>query len=414
MAKKYLPIGHVSKRKDGNYKKVAPGKWEKTKDPKTAGAVRAFAHYAPPTAPKEMRAEAKKKIKSLAKLPKDKRKAQLEKLRKSVDKARPELEAIETKMAKGGNKLAALNAQEKKRLNALRVRVRNGADVLKHYHEKGEGPGVEASKDQSFTDFSFVAAAAEQKKAAKAQEKVGNLPKPTKPEGAQAPGKVKSKWEYTPPGQAQRQAARKKVESLRAAMKTNSYKPYSIDEFKEKHKEEADVVDAITLFTNGNVASVKDPTKAKNMGTGTVNSTVRMRDPKFKDHRKPWVTPNTPETYKKAHDIMVGLAHAPRDSKKQLWRGMVGVGQELRDQLVVGAEMDLGPVASFSSSKSVANKFTSKYNGFLFKLKSDRGTDISDLSHFKGEKETVVGGKIRVTKVDQDSVGRTVVHCEAI
>jgi len=159
--------------------------------------------------------------------------------------------------------------------------------------------------------------------------------------------------------------------------------------------EERTVLDAITLWTNGNVASVRDPDEydAK-LATKSVPGIVLGQDSVLAGTAK--------HDYQRAHEVMRRLASAPLSRPRPIYRGLKLDAKTLAS-LQPGQVFALGAVTSFSDDREQAENFAVSEDAALLVIeKPTRGTDVRPLSVYDFESEIVVGGYVRIVRIDRD------------
>lgn len=198
-----------------------------------------------------------------------------------------------------------------------------------------------------------------------------------------------------PPPAADAKMTKKRVVALFDGVREagKSYAPYAPTEHEER------ILRAVTLFTAGNVQTVRDPAKYdKEKATDNINAGMPGGVPSQS------VAP-TKKNYADAHRVLKALAgRKPPDGavKSTIYRGMA-LSQAASDALVAGASLDLSVVSSFSHSRDVAHGFSGakpakgKPVSVLITMRNPKkGTHLNGLSGYKNEDEIVTGGKVRV------------------
>lgn len=166
-----------------------------------------------------------------------------------------------------------------------------------------------------------------------------------------------------------------------------------------------DVLDSVAVFTSGNVASVRDPSKFDADLSGLVAGT-RFVGPDGK-HRVHTIEETTKADYERAHRVLSRLARAPVDEKQpERFRGMALESEHVED-LNPGDTFDLSAISSWTSARDVAEAFATEdptvverrageREPVLFRLIAKRGRDITNLSAYRGEDEFITGGKVKI------------------
>ena len=176
---------------------------------------------------------------------------------------------------------------------------------------------------------------------------------------------------------------------------------------KNKGPDTEKVLDAITLFTNGNVDTVKNPAMFDPaLEERVLNNSVTS----FKDPSKVFQSEGTRADYKSANKIITELSKAPLTGVDVIYRGASLPGK-LVNSFKVGSAFDL-PISSFSKDETVAENFMEaaarKFEStqpVMFKVKKPvRGTDISKVSYYASEAEVVSSGRFKVVKIIQHGV----------
>jgi len=159
--------------------------------------------------------------------------------------------------------------------------------------------------------------------------------------------------------------------------------------------EERQVLDAITLWTNGNVASVRNPDEyepklAKKPINGIAMGQVITQASTQKGD------------YQRAHEVMRKLAAAPLSRARPIYRG-IKLDAKALASLQPGQVFALGAVTSFSDDRDQAENFAVSEDGALLMIeKPTRGTNVRPLSVYDFESEIVVGGYVRIVRIDRD------------
>lgn len=176
-------------------------------------------------------------------------------------------------------------------------------------------------------------------------------------------------------------------------------------------KEALAIAEAVTLFTNGHVATVRNPQ--------SYNEELASHDQIENVTLDLYNVPTEREDYARATAIMSRLARMPASQERPLpvlYRGMA-LPTEAVQQLAVGDVLDLSAVSSWTAHENIASEFAAdqqkRRQGLtgvvLTLLHPTRGYDISQLSHYPNEKEVIVGGRVRVTRPFADD-GRILVE----
>ena len=239
------------------------------------------------------------------------------------------------------------------------------------------------------------------------------------------------------------------VRIINALMRSSDFKPHILSdkfgEFAKKAnltdediKDIADVIVAITLMTNANVATVRDPSlyhsgkadrlsramspKLKNLAVEQLGLNIRLVATKkqyeiankiFMDSRDTIITNKDMQDFLRNMDIdvhsldlMTDLGKAVKDDKRPgiLYRGLKNMSPEvwklLLDCYHEGFDFDIGKgAASFSRDRKAAETFMSGMRPILMIMKNPKkkGIPAEKLSHWGEEEETIITeGKIRV------------------
>jgi len=174
----------------------------------------------------------------------------------------------------------------------------------------------------------------------------------------------------------------------------------------------AALLDALTLWTAGNVKSVRDPKQWQKKLAKPVQTLQ-------------WKAESTKQLHQQAYKVLKTLAKVEGDYAVELHRG-VRLPPGAIKGLAKGAEIDLREMSSWSKQRSAAETFAAteqkdeghtkptKRHPVILTMKTKRGTDISGLSTFHAEHEVVVGGKIQVEKVKRRKDGTYEVRVKAV
>lgn len=163
---------------------------------------------------------------------------------------------------------------------------------------------------------------------------------------------------------------------------------------------EVAVLDALTLFTIGNVISCRDPSQ---FDPSASNEIIGIEN---------WRVRPTAESYEAANVMLKRLSRKPNATEHDIYRGL-RVPQSMHDALVPGAEFDLRDTSSWSLDAGVAENFAGVAPGskkktgkpVVFKMRTNRGVDVTDFSQYAHEQEVLVGGRVRVVKVEPTRQG---------
>ena len=171
---------------------------------------------------------------------------------------------------------------------------------------------------------------------------------------------------------------------------------------KFRSRAELAILTGTTLFSNGNVASVRNPEKFN-----PTKASSSVNGPDGWAVKKP-----TKRDYQIANEIMTRLSYDKLPTETNVVRGL-SLDTKLVDKLAEAIKkgemtepLNLGQVSSwtYAYNRSTALNFAKKDLGFnktavVLEMVSDRGTDITQMSRYVNEKEIVIGGKVRVKKV---------------
>lgn len=209
--------------------------------------------------------------------------------------------------------------------------------------------------------------------------------------------------------------------ALKAAKSQDAVNDYYTSLKKRKvsslSNEEHGFVNAIALFTAGNVASVRNPSQY-DASKADSNEGIRPTINGFAD--KTFVANTSQADYAHANKVIAELANRPYGDGPPLLRGIRASGAALKEFTTEGGIVDTYAFSSWSSDAHVAVRFAldpldgkpaekSGQHGdkdwhegecVLMKIeKPARGTDVTGLSRFPTENETVSGGKVRIERV---------------
>lgn len=434
---KGAPVGAVSKRKTGDYKKVASGKWVRL--PKKAGEKKGEekAGEKKPSGDDPV-AQMNDKLRKIGlkeskllttKDPTEIRRRLVEIEGYLSDKEREELHTLLARVPGKRRKWREPSKEVKDRVEAL-WEAKLAADAAREEYKKrlaeveNEYPdGPKSAPDEVRKEF--LALTDKQSKAVRHAldlehefRKRGDAFEDEKVD----PEVLKKSHEYAET--ATGAELQDRVEELKHLHRPRSFKAGAasisqmllFDKKSDVTPEDVAIIDGITHFTNGSVEVTRDPSKYD------PNHAV-MRDRELPGvsfgHTGNWISEQTPESYKAANQIMTKLAAAPANDQRRVVRGM-GLPKEAVQALTEGNEFDLRNVASFSYNPDQAEKFANneairkKGERVVFELaKPARGTNISHLSTWDIEEEFVTGGKVRVTgRREVDRYGEKVHYIE--
>lgn len=174
--------------------------------------------------------------------------------------------------------------------------------------------------------------------------------------------------------------------------------PWMRGSFYSLSPQDQDMLEAIALFTDGAFTKgLRDPHL---MAADNQRDSFRgvVSGARFADGSRVQFHP-TSRGYVKAHQILRELGASPYEAEDgALFRGMT-LPVETIEHLLDGDEFDLQGVSSWTDSRADALDFTAgtRHPGVLFVLEEPKwGTNISRLSNFPRERETVVGGRVQV------------------
>lgn len=212
--------------------------------------------------------------------------------------------------------------------------------------------------------------------------------------------------------------------------------------------EQRDFLNAITLYTNGNVPAVKNPDlfdeeKAKSPVSGLYAMPRSSFSPDFLEkkvfkgswsevlspekHKRCFYTRKpTKKDYEEANRICTALAAAPFGDPKTIYRGMA-LPLDVIHSLEIGSSFDLGDISSWSTDHEAADEFAESslyeegtmdykegHDSVVFILDNPKyGSEIKNLSCHWDEQEVLSSGSVRVNKIELDEDYWTV-HCEHI
>ena len=182
-----------------------------------------------------------------------------------------------------------------------------------------------------------------------------------------------------------------------------------------------DVLDAVALFTGGNVSAARNPSM--------YNESLAKKSSKisgFGGHGEGYshsVKP-TKEAYENAHKTAVALASMDyrhtRTRDPVVYRGM-SLEQKAIDALTEGDVINMSPISSWSFDMTVASDFMDPEDastgvdpayktaeeraGILFHMDDPKyGADIARFSQYRDEQEFLTGGSIRVKSKQWNSL----------
>lgn len=170
---------------------------------------------------------------------------------------------------------------------------------------------------------------------------------------------------------------------------------------KEIPHEDRKILDSIAAWTDGEVAHVRDPSKA---GKGS----KRLIGAELATGARYEVDANR-KTYEHAHAVMSELAKAPAPaSQGSVYRGL-SLPRDAFEHIKPGSTFDGRDIASFSSERGDAKDFAFRNmkSGhdvpvYLHLEKPKRGTNIGRLSAYQTEEEFVTGGKFKIVSVEKE------------
>lgn len=184
--------------------------------------------------------------------------------------------------------------------------------------------------------------------------------------------------------------------------------------------EDRAIVDAVTLFSDGNVATVRDPKNYDPAKAGGEGGSTVVQGPKYLTGIHHAIKAPSKEDYQAAHEIMKKIATSPVDPAevREVHRG-IALPHEAIGALRVGATFDGREIASWSYDPKMADSFgqaEARRTGgqaVIFRMKQPkRGSDITALSHYGEEEEFVTGGKLRITGGDFGPKGEMIFDVE--
>lgn len=170
--------------------------------------------------------------------------------------------------------------------------------------------------------------------------------------------------------------------------------------------DERAVLDSVTLFTNGNVATVRDPSLYR----PALKSKGGIRGPVVLRSDGGWGAygvDDTADAYRKAHEVLYSLASKPGGYQGVVTRGMALSPEEI-SELKPGALFDLRGMSSFTTSDATADSFAQSEavrqhgkRAVVFRVPDGlrHGADVTKISHFPDEREVVSYGRLKVVRV---------------
>jgi hypothetical protein len=167
-------------------------------------------------------------------------------------------------------------------------------------------------------------------------------------------------------------------------------------------REQRDVLEAVTVYSAGNVGAVRDPTRFDPAKASAPIPGPRFRWPGGDTVYR--VEP-TREAYENAHRVFRALATRPARDRSTLYRGMHLPPAAAR-ALTPGAEFDTGAIASWSTARDIAVDFTwdgAKKGelGVVMRMVPRHGSRIDALSRYADEAEFISSGRVRVVRVQE-------------
>lgn len=163
---------------------------------------------------------------------------------------------------------------------------------------------------------------------------------------------------------------------------------------------ERDVLEAVTVYSAGNVAAVRDPSRFDASKASAPIPGPRFRWPGGDEVYR---VPPTRAAYENAHRVFRALATRPSRETATMYRGLHLSASAAR-AYAPGAEVDIGTLASWSTSEEIAVDFTwdgakKAGQGVVLRMVPRYGSRISALSRYGDEEEFVSSGRVRVVRV---------------
>jgi hypothetical protein len=167
----------------------------------------------------------------------------------------------------------------------------------------------------------------------------------------------------------------------------------------EKHNLESpylEIIKSIVLFTGGNVASVRSPTKFR----------TQLADPLYSAGKYNIDYIPKKIDYQIAKNILLKLAAAKNDKiNMPIYRGIT-LNFHTTNLFKPGIKFNNWPLSSWTTDKTVALEFAESGYGFsddtkiLIQIDRPRfGCYIADLSAYEAEKEVIFGKKLKIIEV---------------
>lgn len=172
-------------------------------------------------------------------------------------------------------------------------------------------------------------------------------------------------------------------------------------------------LDAVTLFTNGDVSRIR-----QGEGAQQVDEDVEGVDVLHPKGQVQWRVRGNAHTYTQARRTLRAYANFPVDEGKVYYRGL-HLPSAVVEGLVEGVPLDLGFVSSWTSNPDQALEYTRTIRGYeskgleqqlsrgekipvVLRIKPTRGADVSFMSKWQSlEKEFVTGGPTVVKSVEK-------------
>jgi len=460
MASKKAQIGDIRKWAKGEYQKVAEGKWKKVAEKRQAAHEQTLGGSSGGAGGSSKAGSAFHAAKSAMKP--EKPKASVEEKIAAAEDASHQAKVADKRakqLSKSGDpavREAAAKAAKDAREAAIRAlkEAKAAQAAEKKTAPKKEPPKKESPKkpEKSFAD-AFEEAANEPEPPKKAKEK--QKPEQKKPEQKKKKPEQKPEQKEKPKAEEKEQATKEQKPKAKidpdAARQSehfdtlydavpNPSDPHSmvglgagdLDSSGYPTGDTKAVLDSVALFTAGNVASVRDPSKFDpELAEGKIIAGAKYKRRGSGSYDVHSIESATREQYEKAHQVMKGISALPyKHSERfdgdtgEVFRGM-NLPPAAAAQLSVGSDFDLSGVSSWSANREVASGFSyfpTKGEGMsqdeaatgkavLFRLVPTRGRYINSLSTFPGESEFVTGGRVRVVK-RTESDDQTIIDVE--
>jgi hypothetical protein len=184
--------------------------------------------------------------------------------------------------------------------------------------------------------------------------------------------------------------------------------------------EDLAIVDAITLFSDGNVETVRDPQKFDPGKAMSAIEGVRYLGGRYRNHNP------DKEAYTRANEVMKALATHPVKEPEVVYRG-ISVPDAAITSFRKGTTVKGKEISSWSFAEKRARSFATGHHidkatgrrergtRVLFRMKRPaRGTDITSLSSYPDEREFISGGDYKITRGTIDEKGFYIFDVEQV